>query len=96
MDSTRKPQPLVPGRPAIPGSGSGYGNGGASGVKNLRQSWNGCHALVSAALVEYIKRHNLIRFYGIIGLYPIIVTPILLLVASSSFTTYRRNRRLAI
>ncbi|CAH2211230.1 jg27153 [Pararge aegeria aegeria] len=29
----RKPQTLVPGSPAIPGSGSGYGNGGARGVK---------------------------------------------------------------
>ncbi|CAH2211584.1 jg12201, partial [Pararge aegeria aegeria] len=30
-------KPLVPGGPAISGSGSGYGNGGARGVKNLRQ-----------------------------------------------------------
>ncbi|CAH2210796.1 jg25661 [Pararge aegeria aegeria] len=34
----RKPQPLVLGSPAIPGSGSGYGNGGARGVKNLRKT----------------------------------------------------------
>ncbi|CAH2230844.1 jg15292 [Pararge aegeria aegeria] len=37
MGRREKPQPLVPGGPAIPGSGSGYGNGGARGVKNLRQ-----------------------------------------------------------
>ncbi|XP_052742326.1 craniofacial development protein 2-like [Bicyclus anynana] len=37
MDGKNKTQPLVPGSPAIPGSGSGYGNGGARGVKNLRQ-----------------------------------------------------------
>ncbi|CAH2227432.1 jg22694 [Pararge aegeria aegeria] len=37
MGRRKKPQPLVPGGPAIPGSGSGYGNGGARGVKNLRQ-----------------------------------------------------------
>ncbi|CAH2266230.1 jg17809 [Pararge aegeria aegeria] len=37
MGRRKKPQPLVPGGPAIPGSDSGYGNGGARGVKNLRQ-----------------------------------------------------------
>ncbi|CAH2227114.1 jg27164 [Pararge aegeria aegeria] len=33
----KKPQPLAPGSPAIPASGSGFGNGGAKGVKNLRK-----------------------------------------------------------
>ncbi|KAG7296473.1 hypothetical protein JYU34_020218 [Plutella xylostella] len=36
MEKT-KPRPPVPGSPAIPDSGSGHGNGGAGGAKNLRQ-----------------------------------------------------------
>ncbi|CAH2244549.1 jg11669 [Pararge aegeria aegeria] len=36
MGRRKKPQPLVPGGPAIPGSGSGYGNGGARGVTGKR------------------------------------------------------------
>ncbi|CAH2237271.1 jg11237 [Pararge aegeria aegeria] len=31
-------KPLVPGSPAIPGSGSGYGNGGARGDKTSGES----------------------------------------------------------
>ncbi|CAG9114637.1 unnamed protein product [Plutella xylostella] len=36
MEKT-KPRPPVPGSPAIPDSGSGHGNGGAGGAKNLWQ-----------------------------------------------------------
>ncbi|CAH2217528.1 jg16793 [Pararge aegeria aegeria] len=37
MRRRKQPQPLVPGGPAIPGSGSDYGNSGARDVKNLQQ-----------------------------------------------------------
>ncbi|XP_062526852.1 craniofacial development protein 2-like [Bombyx mori] len=37
MESNRETRPLVPGGPAIPGYGSGHGNGGAGGAKNPRQ-----------------------------------------------------------
>ncbi|XP_073957112.1 uncharacterized protein [Choristoneura fumiferana] len=36
MIGTNKPRPLVPGSSFIPGLGSGPGNGGARGAKNLR------------------------------------------------------------
>lgn len=36
MSSTKKPRPLVPGSPAIPGHGGDRGYGGAGGAKNLR------------------------------------------------------------
>ncbi|CAH2257728.1 jg17127 [Pararge aegeria aegeria] len=56
--------PLVPGGPAIPGSGSGYGNGLARGVKNLRQRFRFCRRLEMALGYESIeleKRENAVE-----------------------------------
>nr|XP_026499445.1 uncharacterized protein LOC113403192 [Vanessa tameamea] len=48
-------QPLVPGGPAIPGNGSGHGNGRAGGAKNPRQR-SGYHNRRRLALATYNTR----------------------------------------
>nr|XP_037868983.1 craniofacial development protein 2-like [Bombyx mori] len=57
MIAHRRTRPLVPGGPAIPGYGSGHGNGGARGAKNPRQR-SGYHppSQRQLALVTYNVR----------------------------------------
>ena len=47
--------PPVPGRPAIPGHGSGHGNGGAGGAKNPRAT-SGYHTLQKLTLATFNGR----------------------------------------
>ncbi|KAL0818444.1 hypothetical protein ABMA28_016488 [Loxostege sticticalis] len=55
MRSTDETRPPVSGSPAIPGYGSGQGNGGAGGAKNPRRR-NGYHPRRQLALVTYNVR----------------------------------------
>ncbi|XP_045496012.1 uncharacterized protein LOC123694588 [Colias croceus] len=55
MNSATTTRPLVPGSSAIPGYGSGHGNGGARGAKNHRKR-SGYHSRRPLALVTYNAR----------------------------------------
>ncbi|XP_063542661.1 uncharacterized protein LOC134751209 [Cydia strobilella] len=53
MQTQIKPRPLVPGSPAIPGSGSGQGNGGAGGATVNHRQRPGYHNRRPLALATY-------------------------------------------